>query len=216
MRAFALAVCVWVLTANGAAMAAECTKGMLWPYVRNPGDCLTDEEIRAGQKGAYSGPVNTNPDVANIKVVTPPQNSVGGGGSSGGGLLDKLDLPTFSTTGDSTATYDSLGPAGVIRRSNTAPATACNKGYLWPFYRSPGDCLTDEEKAQGRNGVYRAEEYVAPTPVSATASAANSNAGAANEPPPAPACHKGLLWPFVRSAGDCPTDAEKAEASKGR
>jgi hypothetical protein len=187
---------------------------MLWPYVRNPGDCLTDEEIRAGQKGAYTGPVNTNPDLANIKVVTPPQNSVGGGGSRGNGLLENLGVPTFSLTGDSSATYDSLGPAGSIRREGRTEV-ACNKGYLWPFVRDPGDCLTDEEKASGHTGVYRAESYVAPTPVSASANG-NSGGGNTNSAPPAPACRKGLLWPFVRSAGDCPTDSEKAEASKGR
>ena len=94
MRALALAACVWVLTANGAAMAAECTRGMLWPYVRSPGDCLTDEEIRAGQKGTYSGPVNTNPDLASIKVETPTQNSVGGG-ATGNGLLDRIGFPSL-------------------------------------------------------------------------------------------------------------------------
>jgi predicted outer membrane protein len=39
--------------------------------------------------------------------------------------------------------------------------------------------------------------------------------GAAEAPPIGPAaasyanCHKGVLWPFVREAGDCPTDAER-------
>ena len=207
MRALALAACVWVLTANGAAMAAECTRGMLWPYVRSPGDCLTDEEIRAGQKGTYSGPVNTNPDLASIKVETPTQNSVGGG-ATGNGLLDRIGVPSFSLTGDSGPTYDSLGPAGTARRNSTAEV-ACNKGYLWPFVRDPGDCLTDEEKASGHKGVYRAEEYMPPTPVSASAAGPNGSNGNNTSSPPAPACHKGLLWPFVRGAGDCPTDAEK-------
>ena len=43
MRVLATAAFAAVLFASDQAGAA-CTKGMLWPYVRNPGDCLTDAE----------------------------------------------------------------------------------------------------------------------------------------------------------------------------
>jgi hypothetical protein len=93
---------------------------------------------------------------------------------------------------------------------------------LWPFSRSPGDCLTDVEKKEGRAGVYRAEAVV--TQVSATGAAGGtaatpgannsggSTAAASNDTstaPPVQTCSKGALWPFVRHPGDCPTDAEK-------
>ena len=42
MRVFAIAACVAFFLNTGAAFAADRSKGMLWPYVRNPGDCLTD------------------------------------------------------------------------------------------------------------------------------------------------------------------------------
>lgn len=33
----------------------ECNKGLFWPFVRNPGDCLTDTERRSGMTGTYRG-----------------------------------------------------------------------------------------------------------------------------------------------------------------
>jgi hypothetical protein len=30
-----------------------CTKGIFWPFVRSPGDCLTDTEISSGRTGTY-------------------------------------------------------------------------------------------------------------------------------------------------------------------
>ena len=65
-----------------AAFAADCTKGMLWPYTRNPGDCLTDAEIKAGRIGVYAGPVNTNVDVSSIN---PDASAVSSGGTVSGG-----------------------------------------------------------------------------------------------------------------------------------
>ena len=44
MRILIAAGVTLFLASSGSAMAAECTKGLLWPYVRNPGDCLTDDE----------------------------------------------------------------------------------------------------------------------------------------------------------------------------
>ena len=96
MRVLAIAACAAVLFASDQASAA-CGKGMLWPFVRNPGDCLTDAEIAAGKSGVYNGPVNTAPDVSAIKVDTPPQSQTVSGpadstaaqGANGRGLLDQ-------------------------------------------------------------------------------------------------------------------------------
>src|SRR6185436_13266357 len=63
MRVLAVAVFMMALAADQSAYAASCGKGMLWPYVRNPGDCLTDAEVAAGARGVYNGAVNTNPDL---------------------------------------------------------------------------------------------------------------------------------------------------------
>ena len=90
MRALTLTACVVLFAAShGSALAASgCGKGMLWPYVRQAGDCLTDDEIKAGQRGTYQGPVNTNPDMSDVKVETPPVNTVTGGSS--GGLFSRI------------------------------------------------------------------------------------------------------------------------------
>src|SRR5215510_11992851 len=92
MRALMMTACVVLLAAaaDGSALAASgCGKGMLWPYVRQPGDCLTDDEIKAGQRGVYSGPVDTNPDMSNVKVETPPATNVEGGSGLFSGILGR-------------------------------------------------------------------------------------------------------------------------------
>jgi hypothetical protein len=190
--------------ASDSAFAADCSKGMLWPYTRNPGDCLTDVEIKAGQTGVYAGPVNTNVDVSSIK---PDASAVISGGSVTG------------STSSSTGILGGYFSGGLLGGGSSTPSTpstnvvSCNKGYLWPFVREPGDCLTAQEKVTNKNGVYRSAEV---TQVSAsTATAGDTGAGnpPANAPAPptssVPACERSWLWPFVRRAGDCPTDAEK-------
>src|SRR5258707_11287230 len=113
--------------ASGSAFAADCTKGMLWPYTRNPGDCLTDVEIKAGQTGVYTGPVNTNVDVSSIK---PDAAALSSGGSVSG-----------STSTGALGGYFSGGLLGDVLGSGSSSGTnavSCNKGYLWPFVREPG------------------------------------------------------------------------------
>jgi hypothetical protein len=191
-------------------MAAECTKGMLWPYVRATGDCLTPDEIKAGQSGNYAGPLNTNPDVANMKVETPVE--VNAPSSGGDGLLGNMFGFIPSTSGDD-AVYDSLGPAGLIRRPEGVAQESCHKGALWPFVREAGDCLTDTERRDQGNTVYRADTLTA-TPASATGAAINA---AAKPPaPPAETCHRSAFWPFVREVGDCRTEQEKKDAAANK
>ena len=235
MRALTLTACVVLFAAShGSALAASgCGKGMLWPYVRQSGDCLTDDEIKAGQRGVYQGPVNTNPDMSNVKVETPPVNTVSGGSS--GGLFSRIMGGGGGSSGGSTTpTPASIqsgqapdgpslnGPGFSQPAARRADDGACAKGWLWPFVRNPGDCLTNAERDNGQTGVYRADQVVASaapaaappsvTPVSAPGRATTETpAGSTETPPPAaqPACRKGWLWPFVRRPGDCPTDAER-------
>ena len=186
--------------ASGSAFAADCTKGMLWPYTRNPGDCLTDAEIKAGQTGVYAGPVTTNIDVSSIKPDASVQSSAGSGGGGVMGGYFSGGLLSGGLFGGGTSTPSSN-------------AVSCNKGYLWPFVREPGDCLTAAEKATNKNGVYRGAEVTQVSASNAPAGNAQASNPPANAPAPtassAPACQKSWLWPFVRKSGDCPTDAEK-------
>ncbi len=212
----AVTASVFLFAADGSALAASCGKGMLWPYVRNPGDCLTDGEIKAGQTGVYNGAVNTNPDVASIHPPAPVQNGPVTGGKS-------LAPASANTTTTATRGTNGTQKTASIQRNTSV---SCHKGALWPFVRSPGDCLTDIEKKEGQTGVFGGGS-AGVVPVSTTAvntdntgSGETASSGAGNTasttarndtsvPAPEPACRKGLLWPFVRQPGDCPTDAEK-------
>jgi hypothetical protein len=229
MRALTLAAFVVVIAASqGSALAASgCGKGMLWPYVRQPGDCLTDDEVKAGQRGVYQGALNTNPDMSAVKVVEPPTNTVESGSS--GGLFSRIMGGGGSSSPTPASIQTGGGPSGPSLNGAgfTAPAArraddgACVKGWLWPFVRKPGECLTDAERANGQTGVYRADQVVAvaapaagppgATPASANGRASTETPGSTETPQPAaaPACRKGWLWPFVRKPGDCPTDAER-------
>ena len=204
MRLLPFIASVIFFAASGSAFAADCNKGMLWPYTRNPGDCLTDAEIKAGKTGVYSGPVNTNVDVGSIKPETStPSTPSSGGGSTGGFFSGGLFGGSSSTPSKPSTT--ATAPSGN--------AVSCNKGTLWPFVREPGDCLTATEKATNKTGVYRGAEVAQASVNTAPASDAGAGNPPANAPaPPAsstPACQKSWLWPFVRKSGDCPTDAEK-------
>jgi hypothetical protein len=86
-----------------------CNTHILWPYVRRPGDCLTDAERAAGMTGVYGAAQLANepaPEpVAGAPRVAPlPASSGSGGGLFGlfgdgdpgfgdGGLLDDNLLP---------------------------------------------------------------------------------------------------------------------------
>ncbi|HEX3485179.1 MAG TPA: hypothetical protein VHT51_08970, partial [Micropepsaceae bacterium] len=85
MRIVSVVACVAFFAGTGSALAADCNKGMLWPFVRTTGDCLTDVEIASGKSGVYTGPVNTNVDVSAIKPAETPAQSDGVSSSSSSG-----------------------------------------------------------------------------------------------------------------------------------
>ena len=197
MRKISLIACVSILMGgsfmSGApASAADCTRGMLWPYVRAAGDCLTDAEIAAGQKGVYSGPTNTNVDVSAIKPAEVPAQ-VGGSPAS----LGRSDGALIETS--------------VFGAEPAARAVAqCNKGILWPFKREPGDCLTAQEKREGQTGVYGGAAALTQASVTtAVPGEANSPPSASQPAPQTASCSRSWFWPFVKNSGDCPSEADK-------
>ena len=84
-----------------------CTTGILWPYVRKPGDCLTDGEIEAGMTGVYGnsrrpGEAPPTPSAVNLAPLpAAPESDSGlfglfGSGDQNfgtGGLLEDNLLP---------------------------------------------------------------------------------------------------------------------------
>jgi hypothetical protein len=212
MRILSVVACVAFFAGTGSALAADCNKGMLWPFVRTTGDCLTDVEIASGKTGTYTGPVNTNVDVSAIKPSEAPVQNTGS--SSGSGLFGSSLFGSSTSNsggGGELITSDSIFGAGAPDKSGAA--VTCNKGTLWPFQREPGDCLTAAEKKAGKTGVYGGGPGL--TQVSAT-DAAGQAAPPAAMPASASAasCGRSWLWPFVRKAGDCPSEADKKDGGK--
>jgi hypothetical protein len=86
--------------------ARGCTTGVLWPYFRDPGDCLTDAEREGGLVGVYGNSrLAGEPEPEGSNIVPLPAASGGGGGGpfgwfgrdqndfGGGGLLEDNLLP---------------------------------------------------------------------------------------------------------------------------
>ncbi|HEY4264064.1 MAG TPA: hypothetical protein VGM72_02000 [Micropepsaceae bacterium] len=234
MRIISLVACVALSGAagfagTGSALAADCNKGMLWPFVRTAGDCLTDVEIASGKTGVYNGPVNTNVDLSTVKPSEPPvqnnndSNSGGllGGSLFGGSLFGSGSGSSGNNSGDG-ALITSTSVFGGGPASRTATTVNCNKGTLWPFSREPGDCLTEGEKKAGKTGVYGGGPGVMPVGATATATATaaadSAQTSSASPSPPAAAppatCQRGWFWPFVRESNDCPTEADKKSSGK--
>jgi hypothetical protein len=120
-------------------------------------------------------------------------------------------------------------PSTASPASDTTGAAECHKGLLWPFVRDHSDCAADAGKENGENRVHGGSgmtptavnaSTVMAAPAGAAAPAASGSSGtpataggtAASDATSAASCHKGLLWPFVRDPGDCPTDDGKARS----
>ena len=147
-----------------------CTKGIFWPFVREQGDCLTDVERANGRTGVYQDPdappaaaaapafLPTPADPAAPANPAPPANSASAPTVSAPGpvLTGSAETPLPVSSGAVSSGPVSSGP------TSTAPAAGpvldennCRKGLWWPFVREAGDCLTDVERANGRQGTYQ-------------------------------------------------------------
>jgi hypothetical protein len=240
-------------TAGGAATdtsgGATCHKGLLWPFVRDSGDCPTDAEKKSGERVApaafRSNGITSAPPAAAAAAPSSGTQATSGApihdasatASCRNGLLSFLldDCRTNSENKVTTVPVSAQMPAATASSGGNTQATSgsvpandttaanCRKGILWPFIRGSADCPTADDKKIGRSTfdpsavtpaaasastVTAAPERAEATPVSMSGGAPSgaapaSDAGTAG-------CSKGLLWPFVRGAGDCPTDDERA------
>lgn len=71
-------------------------------------------------------------------------------------------------------------PAAAPQAPAATNARGCNTSILWPYFREPGDCLTDAEREAGMVGVYgntRAAGDPAPDPSSLSPLPASSDSG---------------------------------------
>jgi hypothetical protein len=158
----------------------ECNKGLFWPFVRNPGDCLTDTERRSGMTGTYRGSEVEEADEAAEAATpapaqaqqsappsaspaptapNPPQNV-----ASPAGAAPEPASPAAGAAAVQPAAAQRAAPVGSPAveepaaeddRTTYTGAGGCTKGVFWPFVRRAGDCLTDSEIRSGRTGTYR-------------------------------------------------------------
>lgn len=243
MRLIIATAGIALLASSGSAMAADCTKGLLWPYVRNPGDCLTSTEIQAGKTGVYSGPATGQVDVSTIK---PPSQAVsnstpcshswywpfGGDSCASAQSANVSDSPGFGATASNPAVKDSspatqpaaAAPAGGPRAALQQPA---QPPAVMVLAAAPAQ-LAQARTADCHKGILwpfirDAGDCSTPAEVKgqppaayvapAPPSASVTPVAAVASPPPAAMCTKGTFWPFIREAGDCATAAEKSSGN---
>ncbi|MEY4878557.1 MAG: hypothetical protein RJB62_25 [Pseudomonadota bacterium] len=165
MRSVPYVLCVGLFLSLPVAPAAvaqigggeNCNKGIFWPFVREQGDCLTDVERSNGRTGVYQdpdAPPATEP--ASPATATAPANPAANPSSA--------SSPAASVPAVASGPVLS-GSSQTPIQASTAPAAAepapaldennCRKGLWWPFVREAGDCLTDVERANGRQGTYQ-------------------------------------------------------------
>jgi len=219
--------------------AVFCNKGYLWPFLREPGDCLTATERLTNKTGVYRAEEVTQASVSNAQAgdagAVNPTNAPPPPASSPAACQKSWLWPFVRESGDcqtqvekqangvyrggevtqASASIAPAGDAGAGKPPASPPlppassASACQKSLFWPFVRESGDCPTDATKHNASRGAEVTQVSASNMPAG---DAAADNPPANASPPPAggtPACEKGLLWPFVRKPGDCPTDTDK-------
>jgi hypothetical protein len=153
-----------------------CNKSLFWPFVRKPGDCLTDAERASGMRGTYRGSeVVSEPDSAAPATQTMPAQQ-----SAGQVPATLPNAPAQPPSAAPAPSSQAAAPAPVQTQPNAPVATSsavestsapeprrasdrteyvgeggCTKGIFWPFVRRTGDCLTDAEIRSGRTGTYQ-------------------------------------------------------------
>jgi hypothetical protein len=228
----------------------ECRVSLVWPYSRDPGDCLTDAERRGGLTGTYQDPdgflmrspvaMQALQNLEGCEATAGPEPRIAvisegvivrGGADqrititgsnfrcNTQGYFNAIPVPTVvvsptqlemlipldlaSRDGNypivlrnrAPAALASLGPGNTPSAvtEDGAPSTAtplegraitnergCNTSLLWPYFRRPGDCLTDAEREAGMVGVYGNSRMVGqpePEPSTASPLPAASNSG---------------------------------------
>jgi len=140
-----------------------CTKGLFWPFVRDPGDCLTDNERASGRTGTYrQDEIVREPQASAPASVQASQTAAPAPAATPASTEPSAVTPAQSAA--SPAVQPQAEPAadqaaGVVpaseERTEYLGEGGCTKGLLWPFVRRAGDCLTDAERQSGRSGTYR-------------------------------------------------------------
>lgn len=165
----------------------ECNKGLFWPFVRNPGDCLTDAERRSGMTGTYRESEIEETD-GDAEAATPAPAPTQAQQSAPPAENTAPAAPAAASSPSQTET-----PAVATSPAPTAPATPTTPTPAAP---AAGTAAVQPAAAQS----------AAPVVESASQEPALEDDRTTYTGPSG--CTKGIFWPFVRRPGDCLTDAE--------
>src|SRR5579872_2148135 len=138
MRYPVAAIAIVLLGTSGSALAAECNKGLLWPFVRDPGDCLTANEIKAGQTGVYDGPPTGPVDVSAIKAPAQPGPGNPAVECHTSGIWPfrstECAAPAKATPTSAAASASPPAPAPQpAQPASPSAAVDCHTSGIWPF-----------------------------------------------------------------------------------
>lgn len=144
MRIILIAAYTVLLAGSAPAFAEDCSKGLLWPFMRSAGECLTQTEKSQGMTGVYRG--TSDAEERATPLQTPPAsapNATSSGVTPAPAKVSAAPVPAPTTP---------LPQAVAETPPPGAASASCQKGWLWPFVREPGDCLTDTDR---KNGIVR-------------------------------------------------------------
>jgi len=165
----------------------ECNKGLFWPFVRNPGDCLTDTERRSGMTGTYRGSEVEETDAGTETAAPAPAQA-------------QQSAPPPAA------------PAPTQQPSAPSPPpNATSTAQIPPVPATPAPAAPAAGTAAAQPA---AAQSAAPVVESAAPQSAPAAEDRATYTGPG-GCTKGIFWPFVRRPGDCLTDAEVRSGMTG-
>ena len=143
MRIIFAVVCGILIAGNTTAWAADCGKGLLWPFIRSAGECLTQTEKSQGITGVFGGAGDARKPASPPQTPAPPQANA----ATASAVVSSTEKVSATPVAAPAAPAPAQASSGTAAPSTAA--VSCQKGWLWPFVREPGDCLTDQDRKNG-------------------------------------------------------------------
>src|SRR5207237_8581353 len=116
-----------------AAANGTCGKGLLWPFVRQDGDCPTAAERKAKPVAVQAKPASEQGNLV---------SSIFGSGDAKPAVQPAIQPAAAQPASQPTADIQPVAQPATA-------TTSCRKGLLWPFVRDEGDCATTAEIKSG-------------------------------------------------------------------
>ena len=198
----------------------ECNKGIFWPFVRDPGDCLTDAERRSGMSGTHRGSEVPQAETAEPALQSPASQSL----TSQSNAPDASPAQAQQSAPPSEGNAPPAAPANPNSTPNVASPAVSSPPTAPPNAQMPAPAnVPTPAQASVSAPAEEPEQAASAQPVAAQNVQPASEAEAVQDPASDGratytgdgGCTKGVFWPFVRRAGDCLTDAEIRNGRSG-